>query len=249
MSLNIEINETQKAISKIKKLLALNDRAGTEAEAFAAMAKAQELLIKHGLDMDNVKIANGECYEVDHSQMDKQQAPWKVYIWDGCAHLYFCSFFYKRHQKVNSLVGKSSNLQICKYLIEYIIRTGESIATKEALFLPSGSRRSYKHSFLLGFAYTINSRCKDEIKRAKEEGIKDQSTGNMLVVKSLYEQTTLELEATLQQMKINPKASKYTPSLSNGGAFKDGKEAAKNISLSSNAINSESSSIKYITNQ
>ena len=46
-------NETPNTtvIAKIQKLLALGRRGGTEQEADAAMAKAQELLAKYNLDL------------------------------------------------------------------------------------------------------------------------------------------------------------------------------------------------------
>lgn len=247
MVLNIEINDTQRAIAKIKKLLALGENGGTQHEAFSAMQKAQALLIKHGLEMDSVKETDSECYERNDSYMDKRNAPWKNYIWNGLAKLYFCTFFYNKYSGNYTLVGKPSNIEVCKYLIQYIIRTGEALAKKEADSLPTGSRRSYKHSFLTAFSYTIQSRCFEEIRRAKEEGIKDETTGNMLIVHPLYTRAAIELEEALKQMKVAPKTSNYSPYISNQSGARNGAKAGASISLRANALNEENT-LKYIGN-
>lgn len=148
--LDIEINLDKKAALKIKKLLALSDGAGTEAEAFAAMSKAQELLAKHGLNVGDVLSESPEGYEREERKFAVGLLPWKRYVYDGLCALYFCEYYFsgtKRH----FIVGKASNIEICKHLIDYTIRSGIKISNIAAWQQPKKERATYKHSFRTAF--------------------------------------------------------------------------------------------------
>jgi len=226
----------KKVVSKIKKLLALSDKAGTEAEAFSAMSKAHELLARHGLSLGDIEMADDrqeEEYEQQEKIEDVGLRPWKRLIWSGLAELYFCQYYYigtRRH----FLIGKSSNIEICKYLIQYIINVGEKLAAEGVA--DAALKRGYKTSFKAGFGNRIYRRCKTEIENAKNHGIKDSSTGNMLIVHPLYEKARAELEEVKKDLGLKFRSHATTSTVRHAAGWYEGQEAANKVSLSSSSL-------------
>lgn len=82
--------DLDKIVERVQKILALGRRGGTEAEAAAAMAKAQQLLMLHNLDMAQVEGA-----AVGPQAREKVVRSTGMYIyqrrlWNSVAQLNFC---------------------------------------------------------------------------------------------------------------------------------------------------------------
>ncbi len=232
------INEEIAINRKIRKLLVLGNRGGTESEAMAALGKAQELLAKHGLSMSDISDDEQEPYIRDTTTTQIGLRPWKRYIYSGICNLYFCKYYFsgsKRH----TIVGKPSNIEIAKYLIEFIIITGDKLAKSS----------ENPQSFKKGFGTKIHNRCEEEIKNAKKTGIKDSATGNMMVVHPLYTQSELDIKKFMSELNIKITQSYTKPQRFNESqrsAYINGQSAANAVSLIANAINNENS-IKMIS--
>lgn len=225
-------------IAKINKLLALGERGGTEAEATAAMQKVHELLAKHNLQLDDVKDAPAkeEDYVQDESNSASRQ-PWQDYIWNAVAKLYFC-----KHLKRTSgsgtrhlVIGKPSNIAVVKYVAAYIIRTGEELARQAAA--GSDSKQTFRNSFKKGFAYRIQVRTEEEIRKAKAGGLTDSTTGTALILSPLYDQSKREIDRFImeQGMRIR-RSTRYDSGVSNPEGFNAGRNAADSVSLRGNGV-------------
>src|SRR5262245_26445831 len=91
-------------IERIRKILALGERGGTEAEAQLAMSMAHQLLAKHNLSIDDVTISdttNGMGpIETDESTASKlSYTYWSDVIYAAVAELNFCTCFTRTQRR------------------------------------------------------------------------------------------------------------------------------------------------------
>ena len=210
-------------IDRITKLLALGERAGTEAEATAAMQKVHELLAKHHLSLDDVK--SGPVAEEDYVRDEAEAAPrqpWQNWVWNAIAELYFCQHYTRKYDGTRShlLIGKPSNIAVVKFVAAYVCRTGEAVARQP------GKDQAYRNSFKKGFAARIIQRAKEEVRRAKSEGLTDSATGTALVVAPLYDQAKRDIERFMLEQAMKPKMKTSRTSVNDPDGFLAGKAAA-----------------------
>ena len=179
-------------IDKIRALLAHADSAqsiGSEAEAKAFAAKAQELLLEHKLTMTDVQIAAladddpvGEG-EVDLAEMvrglstNSSEVAWMRLLTCSIIDAHFCTKLRRSGTKTITIVGRASDRAVAEYLISVLVPAGERLATaysrrvcKEAREL--GNPRPYqpKRSFAAGFAYQIHLRLTEIREEALAKG-------------------------------------------------------------------------------
>jgi hypothetical protein len=239
---NKEIN-MEAIITKIQKLLALGERGGTEAEATAAMQKVHELLAKHNLSLNDVKNApdaEEDCVMDETTATAKQ--PWQDYIWDSIAKLYFCRHLKRTRYSGNKVtgvqhltIGKPSNIAVVKYVAVYLIRTGEALAKEAAV--GQDSRQTFINSFKKGFAIRVAGRVAEEIQKARDGKLADSATGTALTVLPLYEQAKREIDTSIQESNIHPRAPRGgRVGVSNYSGYTAGKEAANGVSLVANSV-------------
>lgn len=220
-----------KILNTIKKCLALGARGGTEAEALAAMEKAHELLSKHGLSMADIKIEES-AVEEDKTALGAKISPWKRWIWGSVSRLYYCHYIISFDRKTCCLVGKPENIACAKYLIEYVIKSGETLAAAAGKQRPAIERRSFNHSFKIAFGENISYRVTDMLKAVMEKGVKDAVTGTSLVVMPLYKQSAAENAAFIAEKIPNlQKMRKSRPTVTHKTGYDAGAQAGKNLAL------------------
>lgn len=117
-----------KIIEKIQKLLKLSE-SSNENEAQLAMLKAQEMLIKYKLSMQEVKgykVSNSKIKD-KRSNITFTKARWKGSLADVIADNFGCYIYYKRW-RTNTIVffGKEEDITICNLMLEYAIDCIES---------------------------------------------------------------------------------------------------------------------------
>lgn len=92
-------------VERVQKILALGRRGGTEAEAAAAMAKAQELLEKHNLSLAEVdRAAPGATGRREELAAAGGMYHYQRELWQAVAQLNFCAYF--RHGEYATRRGK-----------------------------------------------------------------------------------------------------------------------------------------------
>lgn len=127
-------------IEKIKKLLRLADvnSGGTPAEIANAAAKAQALLFEHNLAMEHIGDihADGKEERITKNLFDLDAtyltSPWHASLLHVISKPLFCRMIYHAAKAGQAgrvtLIGKQSNIDVCRYFYEYLHRTIDLMA-------------------------------------------------------------------------------------------------------------------------
>lgn len=184
-------SEQTAIIEKVRKLMALAERAGTEAEAENAMARIQEILTKYNLSMDAVTAPGEETFVQEHQEFEWNQT-WIRETYRGIARLYFCHMYFVQNGLKNqciTLVGKPVNIQTARYVADVVIATGKRLAKAYAqdAYREFGMNSvSASNNFKKGYAIRIGQRCNEMVRDAQAGAVKDSTTGTALVVGDFY---------------------------------------------------------------
>jgi len=239
--------EKEKVVDKLRKLFALaNDRGATEAEAQSAMAKAQELLAAHKLSMSDVEV---QTEKTGHEAVKIGKRPWQGFVYWAAAQICFCDVFQNRGSII--IVGKPSDIIATKCLAEYLVSNGERMAKSvcsgnEEAF---GGRGSF-HAFKVGYAHRIHERAIALVAKAKANKMRDESTGNELILHPLYARAEADNAAYLRDKGVRVRTKTSSSRISNGGAYHAGREAGNSVSLTRNTVGGGSrSSVLVIGNK
>lgn len=240
---------------KIRKLLALGERAGTEAEAQSAMAMAHKLLAQHNLDMDEVTrggIEKEEDLVTDESTPSAlRNTPPTDTIYCRVSELYFCETFFRNNKRLGTrkycIMGKPSNIAIVKYMAAYISRTMEELAITEGKkaaqeMADEGitlNLRAWRASFKVGFSVRIAARVREEIKSAKAGNMK-ASDGRALALMPIYDKEQKAIEIYQKEVHGEFGTCRRSMSVRSTSGYEAGKSAADNVGLRSNSISDTS---------
>ena len=126
----------EKAIDKIKKLLALS-KSPNENEAAAALAKAIEICLEHDISIGDVEaIPQDETIEHKDICAMRQKTPaWEMSLSNGLARLFGCRVLMKGYTSFGTkaaklqFVGYTSDVEICIYVYEYLKRQVSRLTT------------------------------------------------------------------------------------------------------------------------
>ena len=133
--MEVQAAPTEKVIEKIKKLLALATSDNPHEAALAA-SRASDLLLKHNLSMAEVEATTGkqtEEYVKDTSFAGgkKQEYNWRSYLMNHVAIHNFTKLVRTLSTASFNLIGKPSNIEVSKYLFEYLATEVVRLATQE----------------------------------------------------------------------------------------------------------------------
>jgi hypothetical protein len=165
---NQEFTEDQLvAIRRVEKLLTLSKRGGTEAEAEAAAAKAQELLELYNLDMAKISAAGGGG--VDSGRREQMAVrggarSWERELWGAVARLNFCLHFTRsvrieivrkgqKRSRVTSehvVIGRTINVRLTQSIANYLRDAIERILRERNGNDPSQLHSNWSNSFRRG---------------------------------------------------------------------------------------------------
>lgn len=127
---------SDKTIERIKKLLALANNNPNEAEAEAAMAKAQEMLEAHNLDMSVIGNTAQGRPRADQKQKGGLYG-WQRSLWQAVAEMNFCNYWSIKGLKAGStyehrILGSSVNVLSTQLMSEYLQQAIERLAQQWA---------------------------------------------------------------------------------------------------------------------
>ncbi|QIG66070.1 unknown function [Ochrobactrum phage vB_OspP_OH] len=186
-----------KIIERIKKLLALANNNPNEAEAAAAMAKAQELLEAYNLDAAVVGAR-------DNARKDTKKKgglySWQRKLWDAVAKLNFCYYvsikgLARGSSYEHRLIGSHANVVATEMMAQYLQDTVERLAQKwakdnayKSVFVREAI--AYREGMVLRLSTKLNERReaivsearKKEQERKRDEARADIVTGNELTI-------------------------------------------------------------------
>lgn len=224
------MEDNEQTLTKIKKVLELARRGGTEGEANAAMLRVQEMLAKYNLEMSQVEDHSTEEKTQVHVFSHYKRVTFRRWIWNDVASLYFCHTVHNPYSNPPSMVviGKPSNVAIVRDLVEYLIDLCEKLASEES---EGYAARAYRQ----GFAERISARCFEAIRQAKEGGIKDSETGTSIIVHPLYDKAGKANKAVAESIFKKIREGKGSK-VQRNDAYYRGQERGNSAPLSSHGI-------------
>lgn len=159
------MKDKESIVKKIEALLALSDsnKNNSEEEAQAAMLKAQELMAKYDISMEEVSTEEKEQYSNEECE-HKWDYAYRVPLANVLANNFRC-MLYMRGKKI-VFMGHPSDAKICKATFEYayrfIMRKGNSIYNKRYSmgYTTKGVFNSYAHGFISGLKEAFDVQCK-----------------------------------------------------------------------------------------
>lgn len=178
--------EQGKVIIKIKKLLALS-KSTNKNEAQNAMLKAQQLLIKHKISLQEVESYEEENIEIEDLKTEQKfrGKSWKGNLAQVIANNFGCFLYYKTgNYKVHRVCfyGKQEDVIIANIMFEYAVKWINLEGNKLVKMMKQDKRRKHfdniKNDYALGFITGLEERFRSQIKENEEWGLvlqKDQA--------------------------------------------------------------------------
>lgn len=126
----------QSVVEKVRKLLALAAKAGTEAEAAAATEKAQALLEAYNIDMLTIEQGGGDSGKREEQRLNGGMYIYERELWTAIAELNFCFYFTTRQKATHKrrkisfahrIVGRVVNVAATKAMAIYLQGTIERL--------------------------------------------------------------------------------------------------------------------------
>jgi hypothetical protein len=162
------------AIQKVRKLLDLANEAskGTEAERDLAMQRAQEIMLKHGLEMAAIDASREDkSREVGEERYDIMEEDWQRALLDNIARGSFARTYFYQGSNRTVIVGRPEQVAFVKTLYQWLLPQVEAAAIKTA---KSYDKRA-QYAYLYGLrALTIEiaaGRDDRDIREASQEDI------------------------------------------------------------------------------
>lgn len=249
--------DKEKIIEKIKKLLALAQSAN-ENEAALAAARAQEMLAKYNIEVQEVEKEVSSNIG-NEGVVFKYSAPWQRGLRKACANMYFCSYYfaddyeqvvrgkrviYAKREK-HFYVGEPHNRAIAILMSEYLIEAVRRLAKEGAKKIPADERTTYKNSFRLFAAKKLTARILDRIEELKAKSVKTSDGTTLPALASMYDQALTKNKEWLDE-NIDLKYTTSRPQQISTQGMLDGSKAGNDISLDSQ-IGSDSGKTALLT--
>lgn len=164
-----------KLIEKIQKLLSLSE-SSNENEAKIAMLKAQELLIKHKLSLQevkNIRINNSKIKD-DVTNISFTKAKWKGKLAYLIAENFGCYSYYKtRRIHRITFFGREEDVRVCNIVLEYAVDCIEStIKRLNREYIKNGySTKGVGNDYAIGFIEGLKENFEKQKKSNEEWGL------------------------------------------------------------------------------
>jgi hypothetical protein len=230
-----QMEDQKNIVRKIRALFAKANSVDSEAEAASFVAKAQELLAKHNIELIDETVEDAKVGEKTCGF--KYLSPLWTSLHGQVARLYFCDlyisgeFFDKPKQKfVKRLifVGKDRNTEVAMDVADYLSKTIIRLSRVHS----KDSRRQI--DFQKGCIHGLYRRMKEMMKASISQPVGDSGG-----LPAIYESEQKLVRAYLDHLKLRQGRAGKPTRLT--GSVQAGMEASKNISLgnqlgSSNAL-------------
>ena len=188
----------EKIIQTIRKILELSKNNPSEAEAKSAALKAQELLAKYHIDMREVESIDIDTVEsIEEVRVDVPAKKWKYRLATIVANNFRCKHFYIGKSTL-VFYGHKTDADVATETFKYLFSVGNKLAGREVdkVFNETGSSANVYNSFVAGFCKGI------------EEALGEQCRALMIV-------TPEDVKTSFEEMSKNWKSM-------SGGALRIG---------------------------
>ena len=210
----------EKILNKIKNLLDLANNNPNENEAIAAALKAQELMAKYNIELDQLddKKETHEIVEEIYHQSDKHEMrKWKIGLAGIIAQNFRCKVYFMNKKDV-VFYGYKEDAKIALNVFTYLYEIGNKFAVRyyNKCKKEGKETRGVMNTYLVGF--------KDGVAEVLEK----QCTALMIV-------TPKEVTESFDEMTNGWKTIKSTLRLSGDtGAYSNGKSDGKDMATARN---------------
>lgn len=239
---------TTPVIQKIKNLLALAAKAGTEAEAENASRHAQALMLKYRLSVAELESSAPESVAASIGEYNGPEAAvkiaqWKVYLMNVICSINGCKLIINnipiRHgtrrqfNRVFLVIGSEADAALVSAFYCNLRDTIEFLAkSHQPAGLARGEGKNWATSFKLGCTVKINERLKEGAASARQEAIVENKITALAVIDNRNEAVSAYM------VKKHPKLKNVQASRSNvrGEAYSAGMAAGSRVNLSSKVL-------------
>lgn len=172
-----------KIIDRIQKLLALAANNNSPEEAASAASKAQELMLRHNLDMATVEVADEETIDttlvVERIRTASSKlATWKAMLWygvcNGCGVAGYTTNGHRGMKAGFTAVGIRSSVDTATYMFRWLEKEINTMSlnaleyTKEPWWDRGDSRR-WTNAYRVGAAETVARRLREKMQSVRAE--------------------------------------------------------------------------------
>lgn len=147
----------EKIIQTIRKILELSKNNPSEEEAKSAALKAQELLAKYHLDMKEVESIDVDAVEsIEEVRVDIPAKKWKYRLATIVAENFRCRHFYIGKSTL-VFYGHKTDADVAAETFKYLFNVGNRLAGREVdrVFGATGTSANVYNSFVAGFCEGI----------------------------------------------------------------------------------------------
>lgn len=206
----------EKILNKIKNLLDLANNNPNENEAIAAALKAQELMAKYNIELDQLddKKETREIVEEIYHQSDKHEMrKWKIGLAGIIAQNFRCKVYFMNKKDV-VFYGYKEDAKIALNVFTYLYEIGNKFAVRyyNKCKKEGKETRGVMNTYLVGF--------KDGVAEVLEK----QCTALMIVTPKEVTESFEEMTSGWKTMKSTLRLSGDTSAYSNGKS--DGRDMA-----------------------
>lgn len=206
----------EKILNKIKNLLDLANNNPNENEAIAAALKAQELMAKYNIELDQLedKKETREIVEEIYHQSDKHEMrKWKIGLADIIAQNFRCKVYFMNKKDV-VFYGYKEDAKIALNVFTYLYEIGNKFAVRyyNKCKKEGEETRGVMNTYLVGF--------KDGVAEVLEK----QCTALMIVTPKEVTESFEEMTSGWKTIKSTLRLSGDTSAYSNGKS--DGRDMA-----------------------
>ena len=217
----------EEIILKIQKLLALS-KSSNQNEAQNAMLKAQKLLMKHKLSMQDIENYSSDNIKIEDFKTEQRfrGKSWKSNLANIIANNFGCFLYYKTgNRQVHTVCfyGKEEDVIIANIMFEYAVKCINLEGNKLVKRMKQDKRRKHfdgiKTDYAIGFIVGLEERFRNQLKENAEWGLvlqKDQ------VVIDSYN----KFSSGFGKISVNEKFSRHLK------AYKQGEEDGKKFDIS-----------------
>lgn len=230
-------------VEKVQKLLALSKNNSSAEEAAVAAGIANKLIDEYRLstaDLETSEEGQLEPIEDDPDYLYEtgRVIPWKKYLCGILAEHYGCAYWndtiYTNGRKFSRfrLVGRRSDIGICRYMFSWLMLECQRLADKEA----KGCGHVFVFSYCEGFVNGVAA----QLKSSRAEVQKQASSAAIVKIDARYEESKAAMY-TMHEL-IKSKSTSY--SRRDGIAFAIGQSRGKAIHLGASIASGGTKALK-----
>jgi hypothetical protein len=241
---------TTPVIQKIKHLLALAAKAGTEAEAENASRHAQALMMKYRLSVAELESSMPESVAASIGEHNGPEtavkiAQWKSYLMNTICDINGCKLIIsnilikngmrQQYNRIFRVIGSEADASLVSAFYCNLRDTVESLAkTHQPVGLARGEGKNWATSFKLGCTTRINERLKEGAASARQEAIVENKITALAVIDNRSDAVSTYVVKAYPKLR-NVQASR--PNIRHE-AYSMGRAVGGMVSLSSKVLKS-----------